>query len=65
MQITEPGSEPLSQIDFFELKILQTLLPVQILNNKYRKDLRKQYDIADEFEEDLMNNKLYGLLTDG
>ena len=38
---------------------------MQILNNKYRKELKRAYDITEEFDEELMNNKVYGCLTDG
>ena len=38
---------------------------MQVLNNKYRKELKRAYDIIDEFDEELMNNKVYGVLTDG
>jgi hypothetical protein len=38
---------------------------MQILNNKYRKELKRTYDITEEFDEELMNNKVYGVLTDG
>ena len=48
-----------------ELKTYQAFLPMQILNNKYRKDLKRAYDITDEYEEELMNNKVYGVITDG
>jgi len=48
-----------------EEKILQAFIPLQILNNKYRKDLKKAYDIVEEYAEDLMNNKVYGAITDG
>ncbi len=48
-----------------ELKLLQAFLPMQILNNKYRKELKRAYDITEEFDEELMNNKVYGVLTDG
>jgi hypothetical protein len=27
--------------------------------------MKKKYDLSDEFEEELMNNRLYGCLTDG
>ena len=40
-------------------------MPLQLLNNKYRKDLKKTYDISEEFDEELMNNKVYGVVTDG
>ena len=45
--------------------MLQSFLPMQILNNKYRKELKRAYDITEEFDEELMNNKVYGVLTDG
>ena len=35
------------------------------MNNKYRKELKRAYDITEEFDEELMNNKVYGVLTDG
>jgi hypothetical protein len=35
------------------------------LNNKYRKELKRAYDITEEFDEELMNNKVYGVVTDG
>ena len=38
---------------------------MQILNNKYRKELKRAYDITEEFDEELMNNKVYGAVTDG
>lgn len=38
---------------------------MQILNNKYREQLKQAYDITEEFNEELMNNKVYGILTDG
>ena len=51
--------------DNLEQKVLQFLVPMQCLNNLYRKDLRRAYDVSEEFEEVLMNNKMYGVLTDG
>jgi hypothetical protein len=62
--VTEPGFV-IADNKEIELLLLQTFLPIQILNNKYRKDLRKQYDLTAEFEEELLNNKIYGCLTDG
>ena len=38
---------------------------MQCLNNQYREDIKKTYDISSEFDEDLMNNKVYGVVTDG
>ncbi len=45
--------------------MLQAFLPLQILNNKYRKELKRAYDITEEYDEELMNNKVYGVVTDG
>jgi hypothetical protein len=53
------------ECDDLELTMLQAFLPMQILNNKYRKELKRAYDITEEFDEELMNNKLYGVVTDG
>jgi hypothetical protein len=47
------------------LKLFQSFLGMQVLNNKYRKELKRAYDITEEFDEELMNNKVYGALTDG
>eukprot|EP00347_Sterkiella_histriomuscorum_P012545 403368161 len=49
----------------YELRLLESFLPMQILNNKYRKEIKRAYDITEEFEEEIMNNKIYGVLTDG
>ena len=38
---------------------------MQVLNNKYRKELKRAYDITEEFDEELMNNKVYATITDG
>ena len=66
LMVTEPGSDPLAlQGEALETMLLQALLPMQCLNNKYRDELKKSYDIASEFEEELMNNKVYGVVTDG
>lgn len=65
VQVTEPGEWISTLESGLETRLLQTLLPMQVLNNKYRKDIRRSYDISEEFEEELMNNKLYGCLTDG
>ncbi len=52
-------------IEDLEHTMLQAFLPLQLLNNKYRKELKRAYDITEEFDEELMNNKLYGVVTDG
>jgi hypothetical protein len=48
-----------------ELRMFQAFLTMQVLNNKYRKELKKSYNITEEFDEELMNNKVYGAFTDG
>lgn len=53
------------QGEALETQLLQGLLPLQCLNNTYREELKKTYDIAAEFDEELMNNKVYGVVTDG
>ena len=53
------------EIEDFETVLLQSFLPLQILNNKYRKELKRAYDITEEYDEELMNNKVYGVVTDG
>lgn len=45
--------------------MLRLMLLMQVLNNQYRIALRSSYDISEEFEDDLLNNKVYGCLTDG
>jgi len=43
---------------------------MQVLNNKYRKEMKKVYDVAEpigsqEFDEDFLGNRVYGALSDG
>ena len=66
LMVTEPGSLPLAAAgEDLEIQLLQALLPMQCLNNQYREELKRTYDIASEFDEELMNNKVYGVVTDG
>ena len=45
--------------------LLRLMLTMQVMNNQYRIDLRQLYDISEELEDELLNNKIYGCLTDG
>lgn len=58
---TTKEDEPLS----VEADMLRMLLLMQVVNNQYRIDLRGVYDISERFEDDLLNNKVYGVLTSG
>ena len=48
-----------------EAELLRLMMCLQVINNQYRVDLRQLYDISEELEDDLLNNKIYGCLTDG
>ena len=49
-----------------ELIMLRTFAKMQMLNNRYRKDIQKAYDLgSNELNEDLLNNKVFGIVTDG
>jgi hypothetical protein len=46
--------------------LLGAFLKMQILNNKYRREIKKAYDIrSDEYNDELLNNRIYGIVTDG
>ena len=46
--------------------MLRALIKMQIVNEKYRKELRTTYEIiSDQFKDKLLDNRIYGILIDG
>jgi hypothetical protein len=48
-----------------EENLLRVFAKLQILNNKYRKDMKKCYDLGSGSNGDLLNSTVFGLLTNG
>ena len=57
----EVDSDPLK----VEVEMLRLLLLLQAINNKYREAMRCQFEISEQYEDHLLNNRVYGALTCG